>query len=259
PCATTRERAGSPARPRFRRPPASSPGASLGYPRPVLRLAVVLATFLIPLGARADLIADGYKTVKLSIHVDAVLPADKALVLANTFEGGTVLTPGVEQDISWHPRRGDMQLRVVPADKVEELRAAAQNRDDDTSKPILDAAFACGPSFPGERIIVDTSPAVKVRWTFRASVAGDACTADLVRKEFLDADGKVVDPPSDPADLGPKSAPLADPPRPAAPTKTADTPAAPASPGGCTCRTDDEPTRGLAWLALTLLVWRRRR
>lgn len=234
-------------------------------------LAVVLASFLAPLAARADVVPDGMKAVKLSIRVEAAIPGDKALVLANTFEGGTVITPATDQPISWHPMGGAMQLRVVPADKVEAIRAAAKDLDRNTIKPIVEAGLACGQSFSGVRLIDDTSPAVEVRWTYRASVTGEACTADLVKQEYLDGAGKAVEAPPPPPDAGPVSAPLAGPPStppappspptpPATPTKASE-PASPTpSAGGCGgCAVGDPASGAFAWLALALAVRRRRR
>jgi MYXO-CTERM domain-containing protein len=231
-------------------------------------LAVVLATLLAPAAARADMVPDGYKAVKLSIRVEAAIPAGKALVLANTFEGGTVIAPGTDQPISWHPLGGDMQLRVVPADKVEAIQTAAKARDRDTIKPIVEAGLACGQSFTGVRTIADTSPAVEVRWTYRASVAGEACTADLLKQEYLDATGKAVEaPPPPPEDHGPKPAPLAGPPAtppappsPPAPAKTPDGPPVPTAPkSGCGCDAGEPAPGAFAWLGLALLALRRRR
>lgn len=227
-------------------------------------LAVVLATFLVPVAAHADMVPNGYKAVQLKIHVDAALPADKALVLAGTFEGATVITPATEQKISWHPLAGEMQLRVVPADKVEAIQTAAKALERDTIKPIVDAGLACGPSFAGVRTIPDTSPAVAVRWSYRASVSGEACNADLVKQEYLDDKGDPVEAPAAPEDSGPKSAPLAGPPSappaPPAPAKVPDGPPVPSKPAsGCGCDVDAPGPDALAGLALALLAFRRRR
>src|SRR5690606_3436391 len=181
-------------------------------------LAVVLAAMLTPTASRADILPDGHKGLELSLHVDAEVPAGKALVLANTFEGGVVVAPGSDQSISWHPMGGPMQLRLIDAAQADAITAAAADLDRDRSRPILDAAAVCHPPFPGVRTIVDSSPAVQLRWTFRAAITGDTCSAELVKEEYLDEAGKAVPAPSASGEpSGPVPAPLADSPTPATP------------------------------------------
>ncbi|MBZ5710022.1 hypothetical protein [Nannocystis pusilla] len=234
-------------------------------------LAAALAVLLVPLAARADLLPEGHKGVKLSLHVDAEVPAGKALVLANTFEGGTLIVPGTDQPISWHPLGGEMQLRLVAAADGEAIKAAGANLDRDKSKPLVAAGVVCAPPFAGVRTIVDTSPAVEVRWTYRASVNDSKCSAELVKQEYLDAAGKAVPAPPPLGEPAPTNAPLADPPRTAppspapapaepAPVKAAEAPptkaAAPESAGGCDL--GGSAAGGLAGLALLGLRRRRR-
>jgi len=233
-------------------------------------LAAALAVLFVPLVARADMLPDGHKGIKLSLRVDAEVPAGKALVLANTFEGGTLVVPGTDQKISWHPLGGEMQLRLVGAGEGEAIKAAGADLDRDKSKPLLAAGIVCAPPFAGVRTIVDTSPAVEVRWTYRASITDKDCKAELVKQEYLDATGKAVPAPPPPGEPKPMGAPLADPPKtdpapapaPAepppvkavepAPTKAAE----PASAGGCDL--GGSAAGGLAGLALLGLRRRRR-
>ncbi|MCY1054773.1 hypothetical protein [Nannocystis sp. SCPEA4] len=233
-------------------------------------LAAALAVLLVPLAARADILPEGHKGVKLSLHVDAEVPAGKALVLANTFEGGTLIVPGTDQPISWHPFGGEMQLRLIAAADAEAIKTAAANLDRDKSKPLIAAGVECAPPFAGVRTIVDTSPAVEVRWTYRASFTGSKCSAELVKQEYLDATGKAVPAPPPPGEPKPTNAPLADsanaPPTPApapsepAPVKAAEAPpakaAAPESASGCDL--GGSAAGGLAGLALLGLRRRRR-
>lgn len=227
-----------------------------------MRSLVLLAVLLAPLTARADVLPDGHRAVKLTLKVDADVPAGKALVLANTFEGATVVTPGAVQDIQWHPLHGDMQLRLVSADSTEAIKAAAANLDRDKIKPLVDAGAACGAAFAGERTIEDSSPAVEVRWNFRATITGDTCGAELVKREFLDAGGKAVAAPGAPAQPGPTSAPLADPPKPAPATPTPAEPAAApnkaAEKSSSMCQIGGDSAPG-ALLGLGLLLGLRRR
>ncbi|WP_434418043.1 MYXO-CTERM sorting domain-containing protein [Nannocystis pusilla] len=231
-------------------------------------LAAALAVLLFPLAARADLLPDGHKGVELSIRVDAQVPSGKALVLANTFEGGTVIVPGTDQKIGWHPLGGEMQLRLVAAGEVDKIKTAGADLDRDKIKPLLAAAAVCAPPFAGVRTIVDTSPAVEVRWTWRATIDGNKCSAELVKQEYLDATGKVVPAPGPAEPPKPINAPLADAPSPTAPPAPAPAPApvkaegppaakAQESAGGCDA--GGSAPGGLAGLALVWLLRRRRR
>ncbi|WAS96504.1 hypothetical protein [Nannocystis punicea] len=234
-------------------------------------LAAALAVLLVPLAARADILPEGQKGVALSLRVDAQVPSGKALVLANTFEGGTLLVPGTDQKISWHPLGGEMQLRLISAGDGDAIKAAGADLDRDKIKPLLAASVECAKPFAGVRTIVDTSPAVEVRWTWRATVDGDKCSAELVKQEYLDATGKAVPTPPPPEPPKPINAPLADPPKPAsepapaptpppapAPVKAADPPAAKAQESAGGCNTRGSAPGGLAGLALLWLLRRRR-
>lgn len=237
-------------------------------------LPAALAVLLLPLAARADILPDGHKGVALSIRVDAQVPSGKALVLANTFEGGTLIVPGTDQKVSWHPLGGEMQLRLVAAGDGDKIKTAGADLDRDKIKPLLDAAAVCAPPFAGVRTIVDTSPAVEVRWTWRATIDGDKCSAELVKQEYLDATGKAVPAPGPEEPPRPVNAPLADPPRPAdapspttppapapapAPVKAEGPPAAKAQESASGCDAGGSAPGGLAGLALVCLLRRRRR
>ncbi|MDC0716484.1 hypothetical protein [Nannocystis bainbridge] len=234
-------------------------------------LAAALAVLLVPLAARADMLPDGHKGVELSVRVEAQVPKGKALVLANTFEGGTLIVPGTDQKISWHPLGGEMQLRLIAAGDTDAIKAAGADLDRDKIKPLLAAGAACGPTFPGVRTIVDTSPAVEVRWTWRATIDGAKCSAELVKQEYLDATGKAVGTPPSPEAPKPVNAPLADPPKPPdapapadktpaqapVPVKAVEPPAkAPESASGCDA--GGSAPGGLVGLALVLWLRRRR-
>lgn len=234
--------------------------------------AAALAVLLLPLAARADILPEGHKGIELSIRVDAQVPSGKALVLANTFEGGTLIVPGTDQKISWHPLGGEMQLRLVAAGEGDKIKTAGADLDRDKIKPLLATAAVCAPPFAGVRTIVDTSPAVEVRWTWRATIDGNKCSAELVKQEYLDATGKAVPAPGPAEPPKPVNAPLADPPQPAdapspttppapapAPVKAADPPAAKAQESASGCDAGGSAPGGLAGLALMWLLRRRRR
>ncbi|SFF17941.1 Myxococcales GC_trans_RRR domain-containing protein [Nannocystis exedens] len=237
-------------------------------------LFAALAVLLLPLAARADMLPDGHKGVELSVRVEAQVPSGKALVLANTFEGGTLIVPGTDQKISWHPLGGEMQLRLVGAGEGDAIKAAGADLDRDKIKKLLAAGVECAPPFAGVRTIVDTSPAEQVRWTYRATIDGNKCSAELVKQEYLDATGKAVPAPSPSGPPKPIGAPLADPPKPAdapapaptpppapapAPVKAADPPAAKAEESATGCDAGGAAPGGLAGLALVWLLRRRRR
>lgn len=234
----------------------------------MLRLATLATVLLVPLAVRADILPDGYKSVKLSIHVDAAVPAGKALILDRTFRGADVIVPGTTQQVEWHPLGGPMQLRLIAADKTGAIEEARGKLDRDAVRPIADAGAVCHEPFEGVRTIPDTSPASEVRWTYRVTVDGDKCTAELVHQQYLTQAGEVVPAPADPEAIPPPSPPAppptkasdAPPAPPAPPTKAADAPPAPAAPktAGCACDVDG-PTPGLAALALVALLARRRR
>jgi MYXO-CTERM domain-containing protein len=238
----------------------------------MLRTAALATLLFVPFVARADMLPEGYKGVKLSIHVDATVPAGKALILDHTFRGADVIVPGTTQQVEWHPLGGPMQLRLIPADKTKTIETARTNLDRDAVRPIADAGAVCHEPFQGVRTIPDTSPAEEVRWTYRVTVDGDKCTAELVHQQYLSKTGEVVEKPADPNAIPPPT-PIA-PPAPPAPTKVADaktdapakTDAAPTKTAdssapkaaGCGCDVDGQAP-GLAALALVGLALRRRR
>lgn len=230
----------------------------------MLRIAALATLVFVPFAARADILPPGEKGVKLSIHVDATVPAGKALILDRTFRGADVITPGADQKVEWHPLGGPMQLRLIPADKTKDIEAAREALDRDKVRPIADAGVVCHDPFQGVRTIPDASPADEVRWTYRVTFDGDKCTAELVHQQYLKSDGTVVDAPTDPSAIPPPTPPTSP-----APTKAADPPAnapvppaAPATPApkaaGCGCDTGDGAP-GLAGLAALALVLGRRR
>lgn len=234
------------------------------------RTPLVLAALLIGTTARADMLPDGYKGVKLSIEVEATVPAGKRLVLANTFEGADVLTPGAPAQVGWHPLGGAMQLELVDASKLTKLEEARENLDREAIKPMLAGAVKCGEPFQGVRTIPESSPASEVRWRYKVEVDGARCDATLVRTEYLDEAGKVVDPDfeAQPLPRPPTSAPLADPPDAAdddakAPDEPAEGPKpptpGPAPKGKDGCRIGDADASGAALVLVALAALRRRR
>lgn len=229
------------------------------------RTAVLATLLLLPLTARADILPPGEKGVKLSIHVDATVPAGKALILDHTFRGADIITPGATQEVEWHPLGGPMQLRLIPADQTRAIEDARANLDRDKVRPIADKGVVCHEPFQGVRTIPEASPAEEVRWTYRVSFDGDKCTAELVHQQYLKGT-EVVPAPTDPNAIPPPTPPATTtPPAPTtpptktdapAPTKAAEAPA-PAKAAGCGCDVDGRAP-GLAGLALLVLALRRR-
>jgi hypothetical protein len=223
-----------------------------------LRAGVTAIVWLWSTTASADALGPGEKGVKLSIQVDATVPAGKTLILANTFRGADLITPGGVTPVEWHPMGGDLQIKILAAAEADKIRPLREKLDRDGVKPIADKATACGAAFPGVRTLVNSS-ASEVRLTLRATVTGDACTAELVRTEYLDPAGEPVaapgntniPPPTPPSIQTPPTTPdppvKADAPKPEA-TKT--------EASGCNIST--MPLGGLGVILVGLLLRRRR-
>mgnify|MGYP000116600957 CR=1 FL=1 len=180
-----------------------------------LRAGLTAVLFLSSTAAHADMLALGEKGVKLSIQVDAAVPAGKALILANTFRGADVIPANTATTVEWHPLGGDLQIKLVASADADKLAPLRENLDRDAIKPISAKGIACGAPFPGIRTISETNPAEEVRWTYRATITGNKCSSELVKTEYLDAAGKPVAAPAN-TDIPPPSPPLIQP----VPTKT---------------------------------------
>lgn len=232
-----------------------------------LRAALMMLVCLGATAVRADMLGPGEKGVKLSIQVDATVPAGKTLILANTFRGADVLAANAVTPIEWHPLGGDLQIKLVATAEADRLAPLRDNLDRDAIKPIAAKALACGAPFPGVRTISDRSPADEVRWTYRATITGATCSAELVKTEYLDAAGKPVTapgntdiPPPSPPDIKPAEpreaparpeAPKLDPPQRTEPQKTEPQ----KTESGCRLAA---PSSGLGVLLLALTLRRRR-
>lgn len=178
-------------------------------PSPLLLAAVCLAPTL----AHADMMPPGQKSLELAIRVDAQVPAGKALVLTGTFRGADVIKPGEDQTIEWHPMAGDMQLRLVAADKVDAIVAARDKLERDAARRLADAGVVCSQPIAGVRTIPEDSPAARLRWTLSATIdaRGSTCSSTLVRTEYLSDKGEVVPAPGDANAIPPPSPPPAPP------------------------------------------------
>ena len=135
----------------------------------------LLAAVLAPADARADIIPEGYKSVKMSMKIDASVPADKSLVLGHTFRGADVVETGAVMPIEWHPLGGPIQLRLVDAAAAGKLAPLREAMDRDAINAIVDAATACSEAIDGVRTIPDSSAAVEVRWTLTVAIEGTSC------------------------------------------------------------------------------------
>jgi hypothetical protein len=235
---------------------------------------VALGVFLAAGAARADMLGPGEKGVKLSIHVDAAVPAGKLLIVANTFRGADIVKPGEDQEVEWHPLRGAMQLKLIAADQGPKLTELRERLDSEEAQKLVAAGVACAPPFDGIRTISDTLVATEIRWSFAVSFAGAGCTAKLLRTEYLDETRAVVDPKATlptaadmPDILAPPAPPFPTPttttpaPVPVPVTAPASTPATPASPpassGACSVAGEGGGASG-GLVALVLLGVRRR-
>ena len=153
-----------------------------------------LAVALLAGAARADILPDGHKGVKLSIRVDAEVPAGKALILAHTFRAIDVIQPGTVAQVEWHPMGGQMVIMTVPAtsltSKVEEQRKSLER---EPLEAIAKGGTPCHGGFDGVRTVPISAPADEVRWNYKVTFSGDACTATLAKMEFFDKTGKPVE------------------------------------------------------------------
>lgn len=209
----------------------------------VFACAGVLATAT---AARADELGPGEKGVALSIRVDAEVPAGKALILANTFRGADKVWPGQVTAVDWHPMAGDMQLYLVDAAEADRVGVGVGEREQ--SVAVVAAGKPCGGAFPGIRTIPHASPASEVRWTLRATITGDACSARLVGLEYLDASGKPIDPGA--VDRKPITPPDLQAPAKAEPTKAEPAKAEPAKAEPARSGCDVRGAGGPGWLVL---------
>ncbi len=144
--------------------------------------------------ARGDLLPDGYRPVKLSIHVEADVPAGQALILAHTFRAIDVIRPGAVAPVEWHPSGGRMVITSVPASsltgKVEEQR---QSLDRKPLQEIEKSGKPCHAGFDGIRTVPVSAPAEEVRWNYKVTFTAEGCTATLTSMAFFDSSGKPVD------------------------------------------------------------------
>jgi hypothetical protein len=153
-----------------------------------------LSVALLAGAARADLLPAGYKSVKLSIRVDAEVPAGKALILAHTFRAIDVIKPGTVAEVEWHPAGGQMVIMSVPADKItDKVEEQRKSLEREPLKAIEASGKACHAGFDGIRTVPLSAPADAVRWNYRVTFSGDDCTATLAKMEFFDKSGKPVE------------------------------------------------------------------
>ncbi|MBK8252356.1 MAG: hypothetical protein IPK82_06770 [Polyangiaceae bacterium] len=161
--------------------------------RPYLSFAFAGA-LLISGEAHADIIADGYKPVKLTISVEADVPAGQALILAHTFRGLDMVESRRVAEVEWHPMGGPMRIMALPTSavnpKVEELR---KDRDSKALQPMIASAKPCHEPFDGIRVIPDKSAADEVRWHYKVTFSGENCTAVLTGMSFYNKKGDRVD------------------------------------------------------------------
>ncbi len=228
---------------------------------------VVLCMSLVPGAAAADMLGPGEKGVRLSIHVDATVPAGKVLVLVNTFRGADIIKPGEDQQIEWHPLRGALQLKLIALAETSKLEAYREALDSEKAVALVASGVVCAPPFDGVRTISDTLIAEEIRWTYDVTFAGAGCKATLARTEYLDAGRKVVDPKAtQPTAAEMANVPTPTPPPPPAPVAAASAPAnAPATPAGppeaaSACNVGAGEPGGVlaAWLLVAGVLRRRR-
>ncbi len=241
---------------------------------PWLSTGFILATLtLVTPSARADMLPPNHKGVKLSVQVELEgdMPAGKALVLANTFQGADLLSPGEVAPFNWHPLGGELQLRLIDDARVAQLGPLRENLDRDAITALLRPDLACGPAFPGVRTVRESTSAEEVRWTLKVRASADACSGEVLRMDYLNAEGEPVAtpdgaPPGTP--LEPKTEPEpelktvggAEGDELPSPSATQAEPEKSAASGGCGCTTNSDAPLGLGLVGLLLGAgrWRRR-
>jgi hypothetical protein len=215
---------------------------------------VVLVVALVPVGARADLPPSNGKRIETSIRVDGELPAGKALVLDNTFEGADPIPVGVAVGFR-DGRHGDRaQLFLVGASaipRIDELRYA---HDGDGIDAILGHRM-CGSPFEVNNVIAFDSPVVERRYNLAFTVVDDRCVARLVSVELIDAAQQVIGPDPEVTIVAPPEPSPAPPPTVTAEPQAANPSATEEQPRGL-CRVDAPATPPVLF-GLVALVRRR--
>lgn len=222
--------------------------------------AIAAATLLTASSAHADLLAPGHKSVASSIRVSAEPPADRVLILANTFEGLTVLEPDQVTKVSWHPLSGNMQLVLAKRSDLKTLQEIKPGPE--RLEKIRQLTVDCSKPFKGVRTIREQEPYDEVRWHYQVSIESDgkACTAKLTRTVQL-KDGQALAPAAS-ATASASATPVA---TSATATSRAPNAKAPATQqasggcGGCSLERSSSPQGPVTTLVLLGLLVRRRR
>jgi len=238
-----------------------------------LVLALTAPSLLLSAPSSADLLAPGFKSVRTSIRVEGSLPEGKSLVLNRTFKGADEVLANQVVPVEWHPANGPMQLVLIDASAVTNIKkAVAVRAEAKVFDEIVQKGTKCGSEIMGVRTLPDTSPASEVRWVYSIHVEGALCNATLLRTEYLTKAGEVVQSdtgsgsgsggaPPVPA-TAPNAAASTNAPAPAA-SSAAPAPAPGAVPGGCgACGIGEgapDPTAGWPLLAALGLLFARRR
>lgn len=241
---------------------------------------------LAPASARADMMPGNAKRAKHTILVEGTLPADKALLIENTWDMPTLVEPGQPTKITWKHGDGDMVLRMI------DRKVAPPPRPDDgtgtrpdvllgeavtaRARNVARRGVRCSDPFAVlTTVIPEYSPAEEFRHVLRFTIDGKTCRSEH-STQWLDAKGQPVDPGNIelPPGIGLGSfppAPSPPPPPPAPPTPTPVLPPLPASPpapatpappppaAGCGCDTQDATRAPASLLLLGLLLTRRSR
>lgn len=216
----------------------------------LLQVSVALALLLASSGVSADMIGPGHKPAKGSIQVSANLPEDRAVLLGNTFEGATRITPGAPVQISWHPLHGKLELVLADTSQLEALKSLPSGEG--RLEKLHKLTTPCAEPFEGVRTVKISEPYDEVRWYYDVKLDGDKCTGTLTRTAYL-SDGKEIS--TDAA------APVATPSASAVPQGSASpkTPSKPAASSGCGACTVGRSRPGALWMLLPLLGLVRRR
>lgn len=157
------------------------------------RLAIV-AVFVWPALARADIVPDNTKGAATYVMVEASVPADRVLVVVNTSDLITPVVPGMPTLANQSKREGPMYLKLLAASDVPTPIPDWGERGYEQLREVRSLGQTCSGSFVGDRLYPDRTPADAVWFHFVVTITGDTCDGVLVAKDYRNRAGEVVEP-----------------------------------------------------------------
>lgn len=167
---------------------------SLSPLSPLAGRLTLAALLLAAMPARADMLFGNAKKAKLSIHVDAELPPDRAVVLLGTTARAETIPVGVAHSFYYYWKNGNpaLELYLLPTAELPKLAEYKRWNNEREIYALLRSNTACGSPFEAERVLTGTSPAVELRYRYRLDTADGGCKAEFLALDHLDAAGALV-------------------------------------------------------------------